>query len=134
MRSPHLAAVEKYLVLFEAGRRAEHFAADSTDRPSLVHRPVFSQIVDAIERLVADRTDQAWRATCRKQQQRVRIVTCRENVSCVSQQHTLRLFDSKDCHLTGHVSKAARTLRMLKAVRGLTCSLMLIFSHAGLRL
>ena len=66
--------MERAPVFREVGKRAEHPAAEIADRAALVQRPVVSQGVPALERLVADRAAQSGRGdTCRAQQQRVRI-------------------------------------------------------------
>ena len=47
--------VEGASVLRQIGERAEHAATERTDRAALVQRPVISQRVSALERLLADR-------------------------------------------------------------------------------
>ena len=67
-------AVDLPLVLVEVGESAEHPAAHRTDRAALVQSAVVTQRVAALERLVADLTAEPGHdATCRAQQQRVRI-------------------------------------------------------------
>ena len=80
-----LAAVYASLVLVQVRQRAEHPAAETADRAALVQRPVVSQGVPALERLVADRAAQSGRGdTCRAQQQRVRIAARRGRLELVA--------------------------------------------------